>query len=406
MEDPQALIAEIRNKNLPIIIYGAGIVGKVLLSICEEKGLSVECFCDTNIKVSQGRFCNKEVIYAPDLRKKYKDALFIISAAAIKNVVELLDDLGFSNWYAGSFLLKGLDVTWRRFGPAIDYTKYTIETCIICHNAYLDSSKLFLRSIDLIITERCSLRCKDCSNLMQYYTSPRDSDTGRLLESIAVFFKVFDDVMEFRVIGGDVFMNKDWPLIVKRLTLEPKARRVVLYTNGTILPSEESIPFLINEKALVVATDYGILSRKLAELIQIFEKNKIFYYILKVKDWLDCSLIMPHNRSIEQKQQLFKFCCAKNMATLSDGKLFRCPYSANAARLAAVPDYRSDYIDLFQEPLNAAGICETKNKVKRYLLQKDYLETCDYCNGRPLSGSEVLPAIQTAKPLRYHKYIA
>jgi len=93
------------------------------------------------------------------------------------------------------------------------------------------------------------------------------------------------------------------------------------------------------------------------------------------------------------------------MVTLSDGKLFRCPYAANAARLSAVPDYKNDYIDLFQESLDVASIQETENKVRDYILHKDYLETCDYCNGRPLSGHEVQPAIQADKPLVYHKYV-
>ncbi|MBI4650519.1 hypothetical protein HY745_04375 [Candidatus Desantisbacteria bacterium] len=92
------------------------------------------------------------------------------------------------------------------------------------------------------------------------------------------------------------------------------------------------------------------------------------------------------------------------MATLSDGKLFRCPYAANAFRLAAVPDNKSDYIDLFQELVDIKNIQETKNKVRAYLLEKDYLEICEYCNGRPLSGNEVPPAVQINKPLTYHKY--
>jgi hypothetical protein len=92
------------------------------------------------------------------------------------------------------------------------------------------------------------------------------------------------------------------------------------------------------------------------------------------------------------------------MASLSDGKLFRCPYAANAARLSAVPDYKGDYIDLLQEPLNEAGILETKRKVSDYLFHKECLETCDFCNGRPLSGVEVKPAVQVDKPLDYRQY--
>ena len=225
-----------------------------------------------------------------------------------------------------------------------------------------------------------------------------------LLKSIDAFCTVIDEVMDFRVIGGEIFMNREWPIIVKRLIDEPKAKRVVLYSNGTIIPNEKDILCLENDKALLIITDYGNLSRNLVGLKQVLEKNKIAYYVLKMDEWLDCAAIKPHHRRIEQKKEIYKICCAKNMATLSDGKLFRCPYAANAARLQAVPDYRNDYIDLFQEPLDAASISQIKNKVREYILDKDYLETCDYCNGRPLSGLEVQPAVQAEKPLTYRKY--
>lgn len=399
------IIREIKDRQLPVIICGAGIVGKTLLSLCKNEGIAVECFCDSNKKVVQSNFCDMEVIYTPDFKKKYRDAIFLISVAAIKDVVDLLHDLGFSNWYAGGLLLKDLDVSQGHPDAQIDYTKFAIENCILCHDGYLNPDKLFLRSIDLIITERCSLRCKDCSNLMQYYENPKDCETDMLLKSIDAFCKVIDEVMDFRVIGGDVFMNKEWPIIVKRLTDEPKAKRVVLYTNGTIVPKEKDIPYIKNDKVLVIITDYGVLSKKLHELTQILEKNRIAYYVLKVTEWLDCAAITPHKRGIDGNKETFKICCAKNMATLSDGKLFRCPYSANADRLSAVPDNKNDYIDLFQKPLDVASFRDTKNKVRDYLLHKEYLETCDYCNGRPLSGPAVQPAIQAPQPVGYHKYI-
>ncbi len=394
------MLNEIRSSKLPVIINGAGVVGETLLSFCEKEGIKVDCFCDNSKKVSQSNFCGMEVIHMPDLKTRYDDAIVLISSASIKDVVDTLDDLGFSHWYSGGVLLKDSDVSQKE--PLIDRTKFAVESCILCHNGYLNPDKLFIRSIDLIITERCSLRCKDCSNLMQYYENPKDCDTNMLLKSIDAFCTFVDEVMEFRVLGGEVFMNKQWPTIVNRLAEEPKVKRVVLYSNGTILPSRESLPTLENNKVIVTVSDYGSLSRKVNELKQLFEENKISYSILKFDDWLDCSTIKSHNRDAEQNKKLYQVCCAKNMLTLSDGKLFSCPYAANASRLQAVPDYKSDYIDLFQEPLVSIG--GMKNKIKNYILHKEYLKTCDYCNGRPLSGKEVQPSVQIDKPLKYHKY--
>jgi sulfatase maturation enzyme AslB (radical SAM superfamily) len=398
------IINEIKNKKLPVVIYGAGIVGKVLLSLCKEEGIAVDCFCDSSEKVAQEKFCDKEVIFAPDLKKKYKEAIFLISVVAIKDVVDFLRELGFSNWYAGGLLLKDSDIFQNQPDASIDYTKYAIETCILCHDGYLNPDKLFLRSIDIIITERCSLKCRGCSNLMQYYEKPQNCDTDTLFKSIDAFCAVFDEVMDFRIIGGEPFMNIEWPIIVKKLTDNSKTKRVVIYTNGTIIPNEKHISYLKNEKVVVVISDYGALSRNLAGLKQMLEKNKISHYVMEINEWLDCSAITPHNRSVEGNMEIFKKCCAKNMATLSDGKFFRCPYAANAVRLSAVPDNKNDYVDLFQEPLDEKGILATKNKIREYLSNNNYLQICDFCSGRPLSGSAIPPNIQTEKALPYHKY--
>ncbi len=403
-----ALLNEIKGRQLPVIIAGAGVVGKILLDICKNNGIKIKCFCDSSVKTAQSKFfCDLEVVYAPDLKKKYKDAVILISVAAIKDVVDLLADLGFSNWYAGGLFLKNFDTSQNSPDASLDYAKFAVENCILCHDGYLHPDKLFLRSIDVIITERCSLKCKDCSNLMQYYENPKNCDTDALLKSLDIFCEIVDEVMDFRILGGDAFMNKEWHIIVGRLVNEPKAKRVIMYTNGTIIPNEKHIPLLKNRKISVAITDYGVLSKKLIGLKQMLERNKIAHYVLKVDEWLDCAAITPHNRGAGGNKKIFKLCCAKNMATLSDGKLFRCPYAANTFRLSAVPDNKSDYVDLFEEPIGAAAsIRKAKNKIRDYLLRKEYLEVCDFCNGRPLSGAEVRPAVQIDKPLKYRKYIS
>ena len=40
---------------------------------------------------------------------------------------------------------------------------------------YYDNAKdvLNLKAMDIVVTERCSMKCRDCSNLMQYYVKPQ-----------------------------------------------------------------------------------------------------------------------------------------------------------------------------------------------------------------------------------------
>ncbi|MDP2923786.1 MAG: radical SAM protein, partial [Candidatus Omnitrophota bacterium] len=214
-----------------------------------------------------------------------------------------------------------------------------------------------------------------------------------------------DEVHEFRVIGGEPFMHKEFHLIIKRLIDEPKVKKIAIYTNGTIIPKEYQMEDLKNNKVLVFITDYGIFSKKLNSLTQTLLWNNIAFYTLKVQGWADCAKIMRHHRDVEHQKEIFKNCCAKNLATLLKGRLYRCPFCANAARLLAVPDYENDYINIFQEPQEAMDIYEMKKKIKAFLLEKDFLQTCDYCNGRPFGAPEIQPAIQTDKPLEYEQVL-
>lgn len=400
----QKTIENIKREGIPVIIFGAGIVGEVLFHACRNEGINIECFCDNNINKTQSSMCNVNIIHVQDLKTKYKDAHFIISAADIKDVVEQLHDLGYIKWHASSLLLRDFDVSQYQFSAPADFVEFAVSTCLLCHDSYLTPDKLFLRSVDIIITERCSLKCRDCSNLMQYYKNPKDCDIKEVMQTIDMFCAFVDEVNEFRVIGGEPFMNKEIHLVINKLIEESKVRKIVIYTNGTIIPKEDRIEYLKNKKVLLLITDYGILSKKLNVLTQILQRNSIAFYTLKAKGWTDCAKIIRHNRDIDQQKEIFRSCCAKNLVTLSNGRLYKCPFAANADRLQAVPDYENDYINIFQETHEVIDIHEMKKKIRTFLLEKDFLEVCDYCNGRPFEAPEILPAIQTQKPLEYEEY--
>lgn len=397
-------IENIKSEEIPVIIFGAGVVGEALFYACRDAGIKVECFCDNNINKTKSALCKIEVIHTPKLKTKYKDANILISAADIKDVIEQLHDLGYHKWYASSLFLRDFNVFRYQFSAPADFVEYAVTTCLLCHDNYLIPGKLFLRSVDIIITERCSLKCRDCSNLMQYYKTPVNCDIKELLVSIDMFCNIVDEVNEFRVIGGEPFMNKEFHLIIKRIIDEPKVKKIVIYTNGTIIPKDDQIEYLKNSKVLIIITDYGVLSKKLNGLTQILLLNNIVYYAQKARGWTDCAKITRHNRNLEQQKEIFRNCCAKNTVTLSKGKLYRCPFSANADRLLAAPDFDNDHINIFQDLQETADFDKIKNEIKAFLLEKDFLETCDYCNGRPFGASEIPPAFQIAKPLEYKQF--
>ncbi len=398
------IVDSIKKQKLPLVIFGAGIVGEVMYNACKDAGIEVQCFCDNNANKANTLKCGIEVAHTPSLKKKLGNAVFLISSADIKEVTSQLDRLGFRKWHDCGFLLKGFDLSKHEYSAPLDFAEYAVSTCILCHDSYLNPEKLFMRSVDIIITERCSLKCKDCSNLMQYYMKPSDCSTDDIMKTIDQFLVLVDEVNEFRIIGGEPFMNKEWPEIIEKLNGEKKVRKVVIYTNGTISPSVDNLDCLSNKKVLVLITDYGKLSRNIAKMSGLFDRNGIAYYVQKAHGWTNCSSITPHQRAVEEQCRVFEECCARNTYTLSDGKLFRCPFAANAARLHALPDFKGDYVSLGLRRGTENALKSKKLKIRVFIYDKSYLDSCEYCNGRVFGAPEIAPAIQTKQPIGYKVY--
>lgn len=397
------VIEYLKRSKVPVVIFGAGIVGEVMFYACRDAGIKVECFCDNNINKSRSPKCGLEVVPTAELKARYHDVVILISAADIKDVVAQLQLLGYLQWHASGLLLREYDIYRHEYSVPMDFVEYAVATCLFCHDSYLTPGKLFMRSVDIIITERCSLKCRDCSNLMQYYQKPVDCETGEVLKSIDLLCSYADEINEFRVIGGEPFMNKEFNVIIDKLVGQPRVRKIVIYTNGTISPKPEKLECLKHDKILLIITDYGALARRLAAFTELLRQNKISFYLQKAKGWTDCAKIIKFGRNDKEQKELFASCCAKNTLTLSAGRLYRCPFSANATRLKAVPDSQKDHLDLLTLSEKNTGADQVKKMIREFLLDKESLETCDYCQGRPFGAPEIEPAVQTAEPLKYER---
>jgi organic radical activating enzyme len=408
-----------KNNNSPLIIFGAGAIGEMTYHACKEYGLEVVCFADDKMN---GILRGLDIVHTDELKKRYIDPVFLICSPNIQDMTERLRDLGYTKWYSCGVVLKGFEVRPVHCNTALhekidpnrlpraereleqDYVDYLASSCILAQESFMDPNKLFTKNIDLVITEKCSMACTDCSNLMPYYESPRNYTLETLMHAIDILCQYFDEIYEIRVIGGEPFMNKDFHKIVKRLTQEPKVGKVTIYTNGTIVPNEVQLEELKHEKLFLYITDYGKLSRNLEKLEAKLQENNIFHYTQKASGWTDCASIEKHNRTTDENIDLFKKCCATNLATVSEDKLFRCPFAANAFQFKGIPDDPDDYIDLQKLEESNIGSVEASQRIKEFLLDKKYIPACDYCAGRSYGDPEIIPGIQTKEKRAYVKY--
>ena len=83
--------------------------------------------------------------------------------------------------------------------------------------------------------------------------------------------------------------------------------------------------------------------------------------------------------------------------------LYRCPFSANATNLNAIPKDDSDIVDLSDEGVSFEDL---RHKIYNLVYNKKYITACNYCNGRDFNTKKIDAAIQkpTNKPLDYKKF--
>ena len=392
----------------PVVIVAAVLEAEAIVNACRNAGIVVSAFCDSEKRKSQDLFCGLEVIHAPTLPERFSKARFIIAAQQIQDTVEQLSGLGYDEFYSALELLENYDVgKHQHLKSSQSYMESRILVYKKGHAAYFDEEKTYMRSVDVMITTRCSLKCESCSNLMQYYVDPKNTDHEKILAAIEIINENVDDIGEFRVIGGEPLMNKGWAHIVNGINEKNAECQIFIYTNGTIAPKDEQLETFHGKNVNFIITDYGKLSRNINKLTEKLTKHGISYVSKPADDWVDCSSIRHHKRTVSELEEVFKQCCVKYIYTLLHDRLYRCPFIANAANLNAIPDNPANYVDLFSKTHNV------KQQIRKLVKVAKFFPACDFCDGRPYDPSSakgydgkgiISGGIQTSKPLPYKLY--
>ena len=400
-------LQSLKEAGSPVIIVAAVLEAEAIVNACRNAGIVVSAFCDSEKRKSQDLFCGLEVIHTPTLPKRFSKARFIIATQHIQEVVEQLSALGYDEFYSALELLENYDVGKHQHLTSQSYMETRISVYKKNHEVYFGEEKTYMRSVDVMITTKCSLKCVSCSNLMQYYVDAKNTDHEKILAAIEIINENVDYISEFRVIGGEPLMNKGWAHIVNGINEKNAERQIFIYTNGTIAPKDEQLETFHGKNVNFIITDYGKLSRNINKLTEKLTKHGIGYESIPADHWVDCSSIRHHKRTVSELEEVFKQCCVKYIYTLLHGRLYTCPFIANAANLNAIPDNPANYVDLFSKTHNV------KQQIRKLVKVAKFFPACDFCDGRPYDtssakgydGKGMIPGgIQTSKPLPYKLY--
>ena len=385
-----------------IVIFGAGFVGEYIGKRCTAAGISVAAYCDNVLGRNGGEAFGRPVRTLPALIEAYGESIvFLIAVRDIDTVVQQLAAAGDFPWHPVCDLYELSDIPQTL--PFMDRQK--LEAAWYVHDHYCDAERLTLNTLDFVITERCSLRCRECSNLMQYYEKPQNFGLPALQEQIARLLTVYDEVYELRLLGGEPFVHPEMKEIITFLNGQDAIKRLCIYTNATILPGDDVFAVMAEGgKTWFSVSDYHALSRNLTPMIAKLETFGIGYERKPVDYWTRCASFEKHNRTPAENRRIFYECCAKDLLTLLGGRLYPCPFIANAMNLKGIPAAQCDYVDLMADK----SAEELRTELRAKLKNRPYYVSCDYCLGRPAVAfvreeDKIPPNEQTAAALPYRR---
>lgn len=238
---------------------------------------------------------------------------------------------------------------------------------------------LILPRLVLSVTNKCSLRCKDCNNLIPYFQNKRDIPVESIITNIDKIFSIVDCCINVEIIGGEPFLYKNLGIVLKHLVQLPQVYSVEITTNGTVIPTDEVVEVLKNDKIYVSLSNYeAVNEEKKMNFKKCMKENAVKIQILDMGNWIDSGNVEKRNRNRnELRWQYYKCYSSMNCKTFWDGKLFACGRAPALYELCSLTD-ESSYFDF--ENISTE---EERNLIKKNLKEfylSDYAECCDYCD--------------------------
>ena len=166
------------------------------------------------------------------------------------------------------------------------------------------SNKFTIRNIDLVITEYCNLRCKDCGSLIPYYKNPAHIKLDEILSPLDNFLNAIDELYELRILGGEPFLYPSIGELLDACGKLSKVKRIVIYTNSTVIPENMIFERMKENQVVLHMSDYGTYSGKVKEIQEKCLEYGIDFYVHKYNEWRDMGTTELRNYDLDTVKRI------------------------------------------------------------------------------------------------------
>ena len=247
---------------------------------------------------------------------------------------------------------------------------------------------VFIPFLVVVVGRKCTLKCKNCSNLIPY--SPPDMmsyDYKQILADLLVITQVADvNIIQFQ--GGEPFVYPNLSELLKFALDSNAISQVRIATNGTVFPNV-GLELLANPKLEVRISNYPIVTKKAHELENFLNENGIANrrhdFASGVGLWNDLGDVdvEPSKGDISE---IFAGCGKSHCLTLENGLIGHCSRCICAPSIQKFQPKEGDYLTIRGERF--------KERLFDYVTYPKAMEACRYCNGGYSNGIFVEAALQ------------
>nr|WP_288724034.1 radical SAM protein [uncultured Sellimonas sp.] len=372
----------------PIVIYGTTVGGKIIYQCLKRRGITVDFFCDRSNRYKE--FCGIPV-NTTDVIEEFHYTILISVTRSFQSVIRYLEKIGYNTVYVCNELLleedaKDFEVDANEKSLAEDFFKiYPIYT-----SYDLSSNGILLPALEVFITEKCTLRCRDCSHLIPRYENPKDYNIDEIIENLKNVFSLVDKISDLIILGGEPLLHKEIEKLLEFCYKEKKQNKITIISNGTVLPTDNLLKTMKRTGTRLRISNYGKYSIHMNDIIKKCQEQKVCCYVNN-ELWTDMGRIFNHNYTQEELEDIFNDCPFAFDMLLLNGHIFRCAHVAHLNNLKIINSYEHDSVKI--SDLTENNLKKKQDMLKKYM-KINCLYGCQYCNGIKNSISGIEPAIQ------------
>lgn len=256
---------------------------------------------------------------------------------------------------------------------------------------------LFLPRLILQVTERCTLKCQGCSQFPDKFKTPQHMDADKIISGMEKIFSSIDGCINIQLAGGEVFLYPQLKEILKYLLGVEKCEKIGIITNGTIVPAEEILEILSNDKIFVEMSDYGLIDLQ-AKVIRKFEEYQVKLKVFSEQAWLNYGdPEMKLEKPIEQLKQEYFECPDSYMCKPFDGsRIYACGRCLRMHHIG-INGYH------FERDSYEINCDDLRENIRALYLQK-FADACDYCSRMSKPPVWIPAGVQQNENLRKSEY--